>query len=95
MFMDDWLIAQRAGNEDIKGMPIALFLTHGGGGVAKGPFEELFRHVGPQVGQTVTAKGKPGSAEADALRKLGAELAREAEKLLSRAAGTARRSKRR
>ena len=95
MSMDDWLIAQRAGNEDIKGMPIALFLTHGGGGVAKGPFEELFRHVGPQVGQTVTAKGKPGSAEADALRKLGADLAREAEKLLSSAAGTARRGKRR
>jgi flavorubredoxin len=87
MFVDDWLIAQRAGNDRIKGMPIALFMTHGGGGVARGPFEELLRHVGPQVGQTLAIKGKPGRIEAAACRKLGAELAGKAEEFLASAAG--------
>jgi flavorubredoxin len=83
VFMDDWLIAQRGGNEEIKGLPIALFCTHGGGGVARGPFEELFRHVGPQVGETVMIKGHPGQAEGEACEQLGAALARRAEEFLS------------
>ncbi len=83
VFMDDWLIAQRGGNEDITGMPIALFLTHGGGGRAKEPFEGLLQRVGPQVGETVDIKGAPGEAEAEACRQLGAALVREAEKFLA------------
>ncbi len=83
-FMDDWLIAQRGGNEDIKGMPIALFMTHGGGGAARGPFEELFRRVGSQVGETVAIKGAPGEPEAARCRELGAALAREAKKFLGK-----------
>jgi flavorubredoxin len=78
LFVDDWLIAQRAGNEEIKGMPVALFLTHGGGGLAKAPFEELMRHIGPQLGETLVIKGCPGEPEAQACRNLGAELARKA-----------------
>jgi len=81
-FMDDWLIAQRGGNEDIKDMPVALFMTHGGGGAALEPFEKLFQRVGPQVGETVSIKRAPGEPEAERCRELGAALAREAEKFL-------------
>ncbi len=78
MFMDDWLVAKRRGNEDIEGMPVALFLTHGGGGAARGPFKELFQRIGPQVDELVAMKGSPGEEEAEELRSLGHELAREA-----------------
>ena len=78
VFMDNWLIAKRRGNEDIEGMPVALFMTHGGGGAARGPFEDLFHHVGPQVGETVTMKGAPDDEAAEQCRELGALLAREA-----------------
>jgi flavorubredoxin len=83
MFVDDWLIAQRAGNEEIKGLPIALFLTHGGGGLARDPFEDLLRHIGPQVGETLSIKGSPADSDAAACKQLGAELARRAESYLA------------
>jgi flavorubredoxin len=83
VFIDDWLIARRGGNEEIAGIPVALFVTHGGGGVARGPLEELFRHIGPQVGETVMVKGGPGDSEAEELRGLGAELVRKAGELLA------------
>ena len=83
VFMDDWLLAKRAGHEDVGGLPVALFLTHGGGGRAREPFENLFKHVGTAVGETVAIKGAPGEAEAEACRKLGAKLARAAEELLA------------
>ncbi|MGD2174371.1 MAG: NAD(P)H-dependent oxidoreductase [Candidatus Brocadiaceae bacterium] len=79
-FMDDWLIARRGGNEEIEGMPVALFMTHGGGGAAKEPFEELFQRVGSQVGETLAMKGRPGDEDAEKCRKLGELLAREAGK---------------
>lgn len=88
-FIDDWLIARRGGNEDIAGIPVALFLTHGGGGVARGPLEELFRHIGPQVGETVMIKGSPGEAEAQQCRDLGAALAERAGEFLAEAPGPA------
>ncbi|MFO8006830.1 MAG: NAD(P)H-dependent oxidoreductase [Candidatus Brocadiia bacterium] len=78
VFMDDWLIAKRQGNDRIEDMPVALFMTHGGGGAAKGPFEELFHHVGPQVGETISIEGRPDEDQAEALRQLGAQLAEEA-----------------
>jgi flavorubredoxin len=78
VFMDDWLVARRGGNEAIEGLPVALFLTHGGGGAAREPFESLFGRVGSQVGETVTIKGSPGEAEGAACRELGRLLAGEA-----------------
>jgi flavorubredoxin len=81
-FMDDWLIAKRKGNEQMEGIPVALFATHGGGGRVKEPFEALFRRIGPQVGETLMIKGAPGEAEAEACRKLGAALAAKAAELL-------------
>jgi flavorubredoxin len=82
-FMDDWLIAKRKGNEEIEGIPVALFATHGGGGRLKEPFESLFQRVGPQVGETLMIKGAPGDAEAEACRKLGAALVAKAAELLA------------
>jgi flavorubredoxin len=83
VFIDDWLLAKRAGHEDIEGIPVALFLTHGGGGRAKEPFEALFGRLGPQVGETLAIKNAPGEEEAEACRQLGAELARKAEEFLA------------
>lgn len=83
VFIDDWLIAQRAGDENIEGMPVALFLTHGGGGRAREPFEELFGRIGPQVGETLTIKGRPTDADATACRQLGTALAQKAEQFLA------------
>ena len=83
VFIDDWLIAKRAGAEGIEGLPVALFVTHGGGGAAKGPFEKLFERIGPRVGQTVMVKGSPGTPEAEACRALGAELVAKAEEFLA------------
>ena len=75
MFIDDWLFLTRAGNNAVKGMPVALFVTHGGGGAAKGPHETLFRHVGPQVGETLVMKGRPEGKDVDACKALGQKLA--------------------
>ena len=86
MFIDDWLIAKNGGNEKIEGMPVALFVTHGGGGRAKEPHETLFRHIGPQVGETVLMQGKPNGEAADACVALGKELAAAAEEYLSEGA---------
>lgn len=82
-FMDDWLIAKRKGNDEMEGIPVALFATHGGGGRIKEPFQELFKRIGPLVGETLMIKGAPGDAEAEACRRLGAELAAKAQELLA------------
>jgi len=82
MFMDDWLIADRAGTEGISGMPVALFVTHGGGGRAKEPMEQLFERVGPRVGDTLMIKGKPEGDDAKACVALGEKLAGAAEAFL-------------
>jgi len=50
-FIDDWLIAKRKGGKHPGEIPIALFVTHGGGGAARQPFETLFRRIqGPPRG---------------------------------------------
>ena len=49
--------------------------------------QQRVEFVGPQVGQTLAIKGKPGRIEAAACRKLGAELAGKAEEFLASAAG--------
>jgi flavorubredoxin len=84
-FIDDWLIAKRKGVEQGE-IPIALFVTHGGGGKAREPFETLFRRIGPQSAETAMVKGKPEGEQVEALRKLGAALVREAKELLARQA---------
>ena len=81
-FMDDWLLDKRSGRRGIEGMPIALLVTHGGGGLARTPHEELFRHIGPQVGKTLSIRGKPRGEVADACIALGKELAVAAAKYL-------------
>ena len=77
-FIDDWLIAKRGGNEEIEGVPVAMFLTHGGGGAGKKPFGELFRRVGRPVEEVLTIENKPEGEEAEKCRKLGRELGEEA-----------------
>ncbi len=79
-FMDDWLFLKEAGKEQISGMPVALFITHGGGGKAQKPHEELFRRIGPQVGKTVSVRGRPEGKDAEACVALGRELARAAQR---------------
>lgn len=78
VFIDDWLIAKRADNEGIEGLPVALFMTHGGGGAARGPFEDLFQRIGPRVGETLSMKGHPQGDQVEACRELGRRLAAEA-----------------
>ena len=76
-FIDDWLITKRTGSEQPE-IPIVLFISHGGGGGAKQPFETLFRRIGPQTGETMVIKGKPEGDQVEALRKLGAALVKDA-----------------
>jgi len=78
MFMDDWLIAKHAG-KTAEGMPVAVFLTHGGGGKAKAPHETLCRRIGPQAGGTLSIKGKPDAEAAEACKALGRALAKAAQ----------------
>lgn len=80
MFVDDWLIAKRQGAEKIGGMPLALFMTHGGGGDAQEPFQDLCHHIGSQVGETLSIKGRPEGIEAEECEGLGEELALAVEK---------------
>jgi flavorubredoxin len=75
VFLDDWYIAQKSDSRGLKGKPYGLFLSHGGGGRARGPLEELFRRMGTQVGQTVTSRGRPNDAVLEACRELGRRLA--------------------
>ena len=82
MFIDDWLFAKQAGNEGVGGMPVALFITHGGGGKAQKPHEELFGRIGPQAGQTLSIRNRPQGKDAEACVALGRELARAAERYL-------------
>ena len=82
MFIDDWLIAKRGGQEGLEGLPVALFVTHGGGMKAVEPFEYLFTKVGPQVGETVSVAGAPADEDADRCRELGRRLAEQAETFL-------------
>ena len=61
-FFDDLYLWDQAG-KSVKGKPAALFLSHGGGGRVKQPFESLARRFFQQVGETVEC-GRPISNEA-------------------------------
>ena len=75
VFLDDWYIARKANPVRLSDKPYALFLSHGGGGRAKQPFEELFKRMGTKVGATLTSSGYPTPAALDACRALGQQLA--------------------
>ncbi len=72
-FMDDWYIHRTV--PGMKDKPIVLFYSHGGGGAVKEPMEELFRHLGTQVGATVGVYGRPDAKTINACRDLGRRLA--------------------
>ena len=76
VFLDDWYIARKANPARLSDKPYALFLSHGGGGRAKQPFEELFKRMGRKVSNTVISAGRPTSTTLDACRALGQQLAR-------------------
>lgn len=78
MFFDDWLVEKRKGNEEIEGLPVAPFMTCGGGGAARQPFEHLCQKVGPQIADTVVIKGSPDEGAAAACRQLAELLIEEA-----------------
>jgi len=74
-FLDDWYMARKVNPARLSDKPFALFLSHGGGGRAKQPFEELFGRMGTKIGTTVASQGRPTSATLDACRALGQQLA--------------------
>jgi len=74
-FMDDIYIAERKGVKGISGKPVGLFLSHGGGGRAKGSFETLFKRLGDVVGDTVESSRAPSARVLDKCRSLGKTLA--------------------
>jgi flavorubredoxin len=74
-FLDDWYIAQKSNSQGLKNKPYGLFLSHGGGGRARGPLEELFGRMGTKVGETVASRGRPNDAMLEACRELGQQLA--------------------
>jgi flavorubredoxin len=75
VFLDDWYIAQKSNSQGLKDKPYGLFLSHGGGGRARRPLEELFGRMGTKVGETVASRGRPNDAVLAACRELGRQLA--------------------
>jgi len=75
VFLDDWFIARKSNPQGLEGKPYGLFYSHGGGGAARGPLEELFGRMGSQVSQTVESRGRPDDAVLAACRELGRQLA--------------------
>jgi len=75
VFLDDWYIAKKTNPARLSDKPYALFLSHGGGGRAKQPFEDLFKQMGTKVGNTVISTGRPTPATLEACRALGRQLA--------------------
>ena len=72
--MDDVYIAEREGVTGISGKPLALFLSHGGGGRAKEPFEALFKRLGEVVGEMVISSGSPSPGVLAQCKELGKKL---------------------
>lgn len=72
-FFDDLYLWDQAGRP-VKGKRAVLFLSHGGGGRAREPFEALARRFFTQVGETVAA-ARPIAEEAQArCREAGKRL---------------------
>lgn len=82
-FFDDLYLWDQAG-KTVKGKPAALFLSHGGGGRVKQPFESLARRFFQQVGETIESE-RPTSNEAKKkCIALGKELVKDLEQKTSR-----------
>jgi NAD(P)H dehydrogenase (quinone) len=75
VFLDDWYIAKEKNPAGLLNKPLALFYSHGGGGAAVRPLEQLFRRLGTQVGETVESRGAPSEQVLAACRALGERLA--------------------
>lgn len=75
VFLDDWYLAKRDNPAGLTGKPVALFLSHGGGGAARTPFTKLFSRLGTQIGELVESKGAPAADTLAACRSLGRQLA--------------------
>jgi multimeric flavodoxin WrbA len=74
-FFDDLYLWDKAG-EPVKGKPAVLFMTHGGGGRAKQPFEGFADRFFQRMDETVSS-GRPVADEAKKLCfNLGKELVR-------------------
>jgi flavorubredoxin len=80
VFLDDWYIVKQSNSRGLTGKPYGLFCSHGGGGRARGPLEELFSRMGTQVGETITSHGRPSDGVLNACQDLGQQLAEAAEK---------------
>ena len=75
VFIDDWYIARKSNRRGLEDKPYGLFYSHGGGGKARAPLEELFSRMGSQVGETIASYGMPNDAVLKACRELGRQLA--------------------
>ena len=72
-FFDDLYLWDKSG-KPVKGKPAVLFMTHGGGGRAKQPFEGFADRFFQRLGETVSS-GRPVSDEAkNRCFNLGKEL---------------------
>lgn len=80
VFIDDWYIARKSNRRGLEDKPYGLFYSHGGGGRARGPFEDLFSRMGSQVGETIESYGRPNDGVLEACRELGWRLAGAAKK---------------
>jgi multimeric flavodoxin WrbA len=72
-FFDDLYLWDKAG-KPIKGKPTVLFMTHGGGGRAKQPFEDFAEHFFQRIGETVTSGRPVGDDAKKRCFDLGKEL---------------------
>jgi NAD(P)H dehydrogenase (quinone) len=75
VFVDDWYIAGKSNRQGLEDKPYGLFYSHGGGGRARGPLEELFSRMGSQVGETIESYLRPNETVLRICRKLGQQLA--------------------
>ena len=74
-FMDDLILAERAGVTGTKEKKVALLLSHGGGGKAQEPLEALFGRLGEVIGETISCKGEPSAEVLAQCKSLGEKLA--------------------
>ena len=79
VWLDDWYIAWKSDRRDLENKPYGLFYSHGGGGRARGPLENLFGRMGSQVGETIESYGRPDDGTLQACRELGQRLAKAAQ----------------
>lgn len=77
-FFDDIYQWDKSG-ESVKGKPVALFFSHGGGGRVREPFEYLAGKFFMQVGETVESRRPPGDEAREKCRSLAKELVKKIE----------------